>query len=222
MPIARIADKLIFFAHVPKCGGTAVGHYLIAEFGPLAFHDGQFNTHSPRGHWTRSSPQHVEAQSLARLFLKGFFDASFAVVRHPVTRFLSVFRFQRDIEGRIAADMPFSDWIALVERKRKTSPWQFDNHTRMMTEIVPQEAVLFRLADGLEKVAAWLQDIAGPDRPLLPVIEERNVLSDRLKRDNIPDNPVTPSREDVEAIARFYQDDFERFGYQPDAWREVT
>lgn len=219
MPIARIADKLVFFAHVPKCAGTAIDHYLSAQFGPLAFHDVRFNANPPRRRWTRSSPQHVEAESLARLFPEEFFDASFAVVRHPVIRLVSVFRFHRDIEGRIAADMPFSGWISTVARKRRTTPWQFDNHTRLMTEIVPQSAVVFRLEDGMAKVVDWLQDLAGPDRTLPRVVEHRNVLSTRLSHEGKPDNPVILGREDIDAIAQLYRDDFERFGYHPEAWK---
>jgi len=34
MPLARIADKLLFFAHIPKTGGSSVEAYLDAK-GPV-------------------------------------------------------------------------------------------------------------------------------------------------------------------------------------------
>jgi len=39
MPIFRINDQLHYFAHVPKCGGSAVETYLTRRFGPLGFNE---------------------------------------------------------------------------------------------------------------------------------------------------------------------------------------
>ena len=35
MPFLRAAGKVIFHAHVPKCGGIAIAGYLKARFGPI-------------------------------------------------------------------------------------------------------------------------------------------------------------------------------------------
>ena len=42
MPIVRINSKLVYFAHVPKCAGSAVERYLAARFGPLGFLDSTY------------------------------------------------------------------------------------------------------------------------------------------------------------------------------------
>jgi hypothetical protein len=39
MPYVTAAGKLIYFAHVPKAGGSSVENYLAARFGPLAMLD---------------------------------------------------------------------------------------------------------------------------------------------------------------------------------------
>lgn len=215
MPIVRIADKLVYFAHVPKCAGTAIELYLQDAFGPLAFRNTSYNAIPQQDRWTRSSPQHVTVDALAELFPDPFFDATFAVVRSPVTRLVSAFRFNRDISGSIPTDMAFGDWLATVQETQAISPWQFDNHTRTMDEIVPPTAQVFRLEDGLDPVVAWLQKLAGADMPLPPTIRPRNVLDTRLAFENKPIRPVTATQADVDQIYNTYRVDFERFNYDP-------
>ncbi len=222
MPIVSIAGKKVYFAHVPKCAGTAIELYLEKQFGPLAFRDGQFYRRPQRRRWTRSSPQHVDAEAISVLFPDGFFDASFAVVRSPVARIVSAFRFQRDIEGTVGADVSLAGWLEKVHRKRNTSPWQFDNHTRTMDEIVPQGARCFRLEDGLDAVVAWLQDLAGPGHDLPLQIEPRNVLDKRLEFEGKPVRPVVPNQEELALIAKHYAADYTRFGYDTATGRPLA
>jgi hypothetical protein len=101
MPIARIGSKLVYFAHVPKCAGSAVERYLEQRFGPMAFRDPAFYEQEHGERWSNSSPQHIPIKALSRLFPASFFDASFAVIRHPVDRLASAFLYQREIEGSI-------------------------------------------------------------------------------------------------------------------------
>ena len=108
MPIFRANDKLALYAHVPKCGGSAVSWYLTERFGLLAFHDNQFTRHDPRGVWSRTSPQHIDRVSLGRLFPEGFFDACFTIVRHPVDRIVSAYHFQLEVENCIPGNLPFT------------------------------------------------------------------------------------------------------------------
>lgn len=213
MPIARTpAGKLVYFAHVPKCAGTAVEFWMRRAFGQLAFHDPRFNM-DPGTRWTRTSPQHVSRTDLDRLFPHGFFDASFAIVRHPVPRMVSVFRFQRDIEGRIDPDTTFSDWLEQVD---PMAPNDLDNHTQLMDQIVPPEAQVFQLENGLTELQTWLETfLDGLDQSPGPILA-RNTLSERLKHMGKADRPVTPTPQDMALIASLYAADFERFGYGPE------
>jgi hypothetical protein len=161
MPIARIAGRLVRFAHVPRAGGTAVERYLLGRFGPLALRDTRYLDQPEARRWSRSSPQHAPEAALARLFPPDFFDASFAVVRHPLARIRSVFLFQRDIEGRIPPETDFGDWVTRLPDLWAADPWYLDNHTRPMVEMVPEGARIFRFEDGLEAVIPWLDTLAG-------------------------------------------------------------
>ncbi|MGV6848817.1 MAG: sulfotransferase family 2 domain-containing protein [Marinibacterium sp.] len=210
MPIARVAGKLIHFAHVPRCAGTSVELYLERRFGPLAFRDPAFGDGA--GRWSRTSPQHIAAADLARLFPEGFFDASFAVVRHPAARLQSVYLFQRDIEGRIGRTVSFAAWLKQVAG----APERFDNHARPMDDLVPQGATFFRFEEGLDRLVDWLDQKAGATAPDL-VFPKKNGYATRMAWAGRAPGPVprlTPAAAD--RIAGTYGRDFDRFGYDPD------
>ena len=67
MPVLQISGKLIYFAHVPKCAGTAIELYLQRRFGSLGFRDGGYFMAPAEQHWTKSSPQHIDLDALERL-----------------------------------------------------------------------------------------------------------------------------------------------------------
>lgn len=206
MPIFRIGPKLVYYAHVPKCGGMAVEQYLQARFSPLAFVDSQHHSRPSEVRWSRTSPQHVHLEVLTRLFPEGFFDASFAVVRHPVARLISAYHFQLEIERSIRRDEAFSDWLLMLPERMEENPFVFDNHTRPMAELVPDAAKIFYLEHGLDAIVPWLDDLAGePTGPrAMRRVNERKAGSKEK---------VQPSSSDLDFIARFYAKDLERFGY---------
>ena len=213
MPIARADDKMIYYAHVPKCAGSAVEDYLAARFGPLAFRDTGHMRRPESRRWTRSSPQHVDRASLGRLFPPGFFDHVFAVVRHPVARLVSCWHFQLEVERSIASGITFSDWLLGIEDMWAEQPFAFDNHIRPMAEIVPEGARIFHLEHGLDAIVPWLDSIAGTDAGprTMPRTNERGAHGGKASAKLVP-NPS-----DLALIARLYAVDFERFGYLIDA-----
>lgn len=134
MPIVRVGDQLVYFAHVPKCAGTSVEEYLAARFGPLAFLDRAYPDRDGRDSaWNRTSPQHIDVATFERLFPADLFAASFTVVRHPANRLLSSYRFERRLVHvppgvgspfRAKADLPVTETAAeagILEDFRKDS-----------------------------------------------------------------------------------------------------
>lgn len=216
MPLIMIEGRPVLFAHVPKCAGTSVEHYLEAQFGPVALLDPQFGALPARRRWSRTSPQHADAATLERMFPPGFLHASFAVVRHPVARLVSVFRFQRDIEGRIDPTTTLAAWLEGLGRPPRR-PWAYDNHTRPMVEMVPASAQVFRLEDGWDPVIDFLEALCEGGRRLPRTMPERNVLDRRLAHEKRTAPPVVPDDRALALIARLYADDFDRFGYWADA-----
>lgn len=212
MPIFKAGPKLVYYAHVPKCGGMAVAWYLRERFGAVAFTDKAHTSHAPATLWSKTSPQHIDTLSLSRLFPEGFFDASFTIVRHPVPRLVSAFHFQVEVERRVSEHIEFSDWLEDIEERRATDPFVFDNHVRPMSEIVPAGAQVFHMEHGLDSLIPWFDAITGTHAAprALPEINRKGEYS---KAGTVR---AEPSAADLERIARIYAEDFSRFGYDPE------
>ena len=211
MPFFKTSGKLVFYAHVPKCGGVSITDYLSTRFGPVAFSDSRHMTQPEALRWTRTSPQHVDTASLARLLPPGMIDACFTIVRHPVARLVSIYHFQKEVERAIDADMGFSDWLARAEESLAADRFRYDNHLRPMDEIVPEGATVFHMEHGLDALIPWLDRVAG--NSLGPrAIPHENIRGQYVRAEG---GRAQPSDEDIRHIARLYAVDFHRFGYDP-------
>jgi len=214
LPIVRIDTKLVYFAHVPKCGGSAIEDYLQKRFGTLGFLDRTYRSIPEGLRWTRSSPQHIHAKAMERLLPAAFFAARFAVVRHPLDRMISVFRFQRDVHRDIPETVSFGEWLGTLHRQYQSNPFYLDNHFRPMADIVPEGTTLFRLEDGLSPVIAWLDELAGnSDGPR--EIHRDNTYEQRLKRGKLKRGlPPIVTEKERQQINDYCAADFGRFGYE--------
>ncbi len=202
MPIYRHKSCVIYFAHVPKCGGTSVEAYLQSCLGAPAFLMPRYRARAGKV-WTVTSPQHVAWADMARLFPADFFDESFAVVRHPVDRILSAYVFQRDVEKTLPESVDLDDFINRLARPRFRNRPVFDNHFRLQSDIVPPDAKVFRLEDGLDAVKAHIDKLAdGTDKTA--------EIGRRLAGKS--DKPVLTAEQRAR-LERIYAADFERFGY---------
>lgn len=215
MPIFKADGRLVYYAHVPRCAGGALGRYVRARFGPVAFEDRTHARQPAAARWSRTSPQHVSRDSLARLFPRGFFDASFAVVRHPTDRLVSAYRFHREVEGTIPEKTDFSEWLDDVADLIEETPFAFDNHIRPMDDIVPSEAQVFHLEDGFAPVVAWLDTLGGGRADADGPAASTPAPPSTPPAADTPGPDIT--RYDRDLIARLYAADFARFGYDPEA-----
>jgi hypothetical protein len=211
MPIFKAGSKLVLYAHVPKCGGSAVGWYLAERFGALAFSDRQHTRQPPALRWSRTSPQHIDRASLARLFPAGFFDATFTIVRHPVPRLVSAYHFQLEVEKTIPERTLFSDWLEDIVEMRRENPFLHDNHVRPMGEIVPEDARVFHMEHGLDGLIPWFDAVTGETAGprAIPRMNEKGAYTAATTE------RVRPSDNDLARIAEIYAADFARFGYDP-------
>jgi hypothetical protein len=148
-----------------------------------------------------SPPQHLAATDLGD-FLPEQVDYSFAVVRDPVERMVSEYRFQHG--ASLASRLSFSTWLRIVTFGVAREPRLYDNHVRPMVDIVPEGAEAFRLEDGFESLVARLDAVTGATATDLAV---EHILKTEGKAN------VRVLREDAALIARVYSADYARFGY---------
>lgn len=143
------------------CFGASVGHL---HWGwDLWWKNGGWRQADPP-----SSPQHLIWEDAERV-LPCPPDVVFALVRDPVDRMVSEYRFQREKRrgsrfGRYLARLPFSLWLRLMLHLVRLNPYAFDNHLRPQSDFVPDGAAIFRLEDGMKPLGLWVAEQTGyPD-----------------------------------------------------------
>jgi hypothetical protein len=215
MPILALDRRLIYFAHCPKAGGTSIEKFMVARWGDRVgmlgwgWDRAWFRQRGERAGSPPCSPQHyIWRDAVPRL--PGPPDAAFAIVRDPVSRMVSEYRYQRSERraGRLGAlvrGLDFSTWLHLMAAIHARNPYAFDNHVRPQAEFVPGGAVVFRLEDGLGPVGAWLCAQAGEPPP-------REMPHD-LKSPSLP-AAVVPTQDDLALILDWFEADYDRFGYR--------
>lgn len=172
MPLARINGRILNFVHIPKTGGSSVKSYLMSK-GPVALY-----SRDPTD-WARTTPQHIDAATRALLVPDAFCDAGFAVLRDPVNRMVSEFRYRatRCLKSPAAvhnisssapmqvelgpseyACLSFDAWVDTVFERFHSDPFICDNHIRPQSDFLNDGLHLFLLEEGLEKVMRWIDE----------------------------------------------------------------
>ncbi len=201
MPIYKFGEKLIYFSHVPKAGGTTIERYL----GELADHEMMKSTDRRvfRGRQSilNLPPQHITAQQAEDLFSCGAFHGIFVMVRDPVERMISEYRFRKPWGG-IHGQLSFPRWVRTMLPASRKEPYLLDGHFIPQTEFLVEGASVFRLENGTEPLRAWLSERLEREMPDFP---------ERLNASQAP----RPELDDGTRafIANHYRQDYERFGY---------
>lgn len=210
MPMFQSDSLLHYFCHIPKCGGASVESYLKERFGSIAFQNSQY-FHRPEGQrWTKTSPQHVDAEAMLLLFPKSWIKSSFAVVRHPISRIRSAFDYQLAGERTLSSDTTINGWIQNYAENSKKTPYLFDHHLRAASDLILPGSKIFRLEDGLSVIVQYLDKLSGNNKGPR-VIRHTNKSrggSDYLRRQE----PLTPTS--LKLISEIYKKDFKKFGYE--------
>jgi hypothetical protein len=207
MPIVRINGQLHYFAHVPKCGGSAVEVYMAQRFGALALTEMRHGMQPPREMWNRSAAQHMPVHSLNRLFPADWFASSFAVVRHPLRRLYSAFFYARDVHKHLPLMTEFNDWFRQAAGWAAQDPFRLGGHILPQHQLVPESARVFRFEDGLDQIVGHLDGLAGnSDGP-------RSIPSVNVGKWRSEEASPVPTEETLALVARVYAADFMHFGY---------
>lgn len=212
MPVLTVGSKRILYIHIPKTGGTTVENLLRS-------YNGNLSMYSPSRGALPCSPQHFHRELLEKVLGspttngKGYdhdFDFVFMTVRHPETRLLSEYRYQRSISVRlkinpIAHSLPFDAWCRYVLWHTARNPLYSDNHVRPQVDFAVWDPVIYRLEDGLDEVQERLDSIIGAQGkwPAQPLKVSTNSAG----------NPGRLRASTRSLIRSFFSRDFDAFDY---------
>jgi hypothetical protein len=99
-------------------------------------------------------------------------------------------------------------WAEKAFEKYQANPFRHDNHLRPQSEFLVPGAVVYKLEDGLDRMAAELRERFGLD-----LATEVPHHMARAKQSGIPSEQVQVSPETEKRVREFYEDDYRQFGY---------
>lgn len=188
MPLVRLDKTLVFFVHIPKTGGASVDRYM-AKVGNIAlWTPGNLQ-------WSKCSPQHIHAELHTRMIPSGFYHHGFTIIRDPVSRMISEYRYRAMRRQPDKALPTFDIWAIRTLQRYENNPYVLDNHIRPQSEFVSDGLKLFRYEDGLDTVFDWIDEIGG------------HAAQPRTWHNKSSGPPVDPSKEVVDLIREFYARD---------------
>ena len=208
MPIVSNNKIICHFAHVPKCAGSSIEHYFENHNIKLAFLDRTFD--AALFSWNISSPQHIDGYSLSRLFPRDFFDLGFAIVRDPVSRFISAFKhhiFQKKIPNDSNISLFIKDELPNLTNQIGV----FDNHFLPQSKfLIPGMSYqIFKLENGLVNVKHYI------DENLLGFDSSEKILhynADRSKN-IIKSNQLEIDMAALDILKELYSEDYSILKY---------
>lgn len=198
MPLYRNSDRVILFMHIPKTGGSTLEEVLKARGAEQAL-----KYHKRLG-YSNANPQHMHWDVVKHWIPASFYDFSLAMIRNPYSRLVSEYRWRASISD---SEMPpFSLWVQRQFVAYSQNPFLLDNHIRPQVQFVSKKCKIFRLEDGLE-------------RPIRIALRRLDMSSRGLEihhKRKSSHSPVDVGKNLVEKIKMFYNEDFERFEYDPE------
>ncbi len=202
MPVFRSwNNRLVFFAHTPKTGGTYVENLFKANR-----YEECLSFSKPWRFGMKISPQHYHREIYEKIIDFDRIDFSFMTVRHPYDRFMSELRYQL-----LKHKSDVCDLVRAAEDRFKNNPCALDNHLRPQIDFFHPNLKIFKIETGLGK--SWAQEVS-----------RRFQLGFNIFEVNIPlvtsSNKIVMTPESVKAVKsfcqRYYKNDFLFFDYKID------
>ena len=183
MPLCHINHTLLYFAHIPKTGGSSVEEYMAAK-GPIALRHNNIGKVA----WSKTTPQHMPRRVFVNYVPREFYDYGFAVLRDPKAKLISAYKMRasrkhvwsnplnwltwtwgrlrgRDVYAiplwRLTLSLDFDTWAWLATWMVRRRPYLYDGHILPQSAFVLDGHRLFLFEDGIEKVFRWIDEVTG-------------------------------------------------------------
>lgn len=204
MPALRVNDQFLLFSHIPKTGGTSIEQYLKKK--------GEMILYSPRQlPGMLVSPQHMNTALINQLYPPDFFFEKFAVMRDPIDRLISEYRYVKklklpfEIGGAVRKNifgvekkMPFNDWALRALEACAENPFFGDNHIRPQSDFIDSDTRVFLFEEGIDKVYRWID------------LQTNTTAESDTKRHNVSKSKIPEVSKKTRAAAElFYQADYD-------------
>ncbi|KZY44012.1 hypothetical protein A3731_10715 [Roseovarius sp. HI0049] len=188
--------KLVFYAHVPKTGGTYVEDLFVANG-----YTKRFWTSSPKRDGLKVSYQHFERQRYETCLQFKSIDYAFITVRHPIDRLLSEYR-------NSGKDQDVARWVVKVRNALTRDPCFLDNHFQPQIAFYRPPMQIFRQEARFNE--QWARELSA-DHEL-----GFETFTTKAKRDTRAKERTLSYAEAcavVQFCLEYYRRDFEVFGY---------
>lgn len=194
MPIYDLSGKIIAFRHIPKTGGTSISAALAARGESFLCEEQRYGNYLWR-------PRHVHNLAFSLAFPERLIDFDFAVVRHPLDRLFSEYRYQRRKAGlHFSRTVSFGTWVRFNLLRTKHNRHYRDSHFLPQVYFIGAKTEIFKFENGFVDLRQKLSDVLGASLDF-PEINQSPIADLRVSNDVI------------ELIEARYGEDYQKFGY---------
>lgn len=192
MPVFRKDSKKILFVHIPKTGGSSIEAMMKRSGWECGFHRVQ-----PPG-FLKITPQHYHGELLQTIFDINKFDFCFSVVRDPVSRFISEYKYRNKhkYNSQLTTQIDINKWAKGVFKKYQKNKSIFDNHLRPQSEFVFPECYIIPF-----------ERLADTHQILCDITQEKLVSLPHLKKFTF-DEKIELNEETNSMLRKIYHEDF--------------
>ena len=189
-------EKSVLFVRIPRAGGDHIYDWLDKCGSASLLQQSAIKS-------LRVPPQHLPYDDIVAL-LGRVWDYAFAVVRNPYQRMEREFFYSLSKEQQkdFTKWPDFTRWVTLQLNNVCVDPFYQENHFCPQNEMVGEGLDVYKLEDGL----AGLQD---------KLHSVMNVQCEKISEYSVDDyhDKITWSNDALNAVNRFYSEDFTMFGY---------
>lgn len=213
------------FVHIPKTAGTSVTALIepSLRWNDLVLGGTKFGERIQPAYQERFGlSKHMRARDIRLVVGEETWGNyfSFAVVRHPYTRFVSFYNWKRSAVSRAAPDSPLWSWPATEAFQQSGSISEFLRHEKFLTSRAAEPQVDWVCDDDRRCIVDFVARFEGLAADIDRVSARLGLGSGRLGVLNTstserPLGELLSDEEDYRFLHDFYRRDFEVFGYDP-------